>query len=71
MTLQDLFDGGVTLQGNVCLSVWRGDEEASVREILECDDLSAAGLDGRTKERDIKYIFAPGDGYLHIELEEE
>ena len=71
MTLQDLFDGGVTLQGNVRLSAWKGDEETSVREILECDDLSTAGLDERTKGRDIRYMFAPSDGYLHIELEEK
>ena len=71
MTLQDLFDGGVTMQGNIRLSWWKGDEETHVREIRGCEDLSSVKIGEKAKESKIKYIFAPGDGYLHIELKED
>ena len=68
MTLYDLLHGhGVTIQGNVRLSVWEKDEETMVKEIRLTDDLEFEELD-EYENREILFMFAVYDGFLHIEL---
>ena len=68
MTLYDLLHGlGITIQGNVRLSVWEDDEESMVKEIRQTLDLDNENLK-EYENREITYMFAGDDGFLHIEL---
>lgn len=73
LTLEEL-EYTVTVQGNVRISFWSGDEEVvlgttdGVTDLDECvreNDLEAYEGCG------IEYIFSAPDGYLHIELDPE
>lgn len=57
-----------TIQGDVRLSVWKDDEETSVEYFHNVDDMKTepCRLFAWLK---VKYVFCPGDGYLHIELD--
>lgn len=57
-----------TVQGNVRLSVWKGNEETAVEYFHNVDDLANEPC-RLMAWLPIKYIFCPGDGYLHIELD--
>ena len=72
MTLAELTHE-TTIQGDIRLSVWKDGEETKVRELKCVDDLSNPLWYDRKlfgmKDLEVNYIFCPGDGYLHIELE--
>ena len=70
MTLYDLVND-VTLQGNIRISSWNGDEEEVLLEVENHDDLFTGDLDESYEDREVTYMFCPGDGYLHIEIESE
>lgn len=68
MRLYDLLNGnGITIQGDVRLSVWENDAETMVKELRCVDDLQGVELD-EYEEMEINYMFAAPDGFLHIEL---
>lgn len=84
MTLYELMDS-VTVQGDVRLSVFCDGEEIAVAEFKESQGLCSHDLyqygctltvDGdctylsEWEWYEVKYIFCPGDGFLHIELEQ-
>lgn len=58
----------ITIQGPVRISIWDDDSEVYVHEIPDADGLFCAELKHLFKYR-VKYMFAGGDGALHIELE--
>lgn len=68
MKLYDLLNGnGITIQGDVRLSVWENDAETMVKELRSVDDLQGIELD-EYEDMEINYMFAAPDGFLHIEL---
>ena len=67
MTLFELVND-VTIQGDVRISTWKGDEEKILLEIDSTDDLTTAELDEAWEDAEVTYLFSPGDGYLHIEV---
>ena len=68
MRLYDLLNGsGITIQGNVRLSVWENDAETMVKELRNVDDLQTADI-YEYVNMDVSYIFAAPDGFMHIEL---
>ena len=68
MTLYDLLNGnGITIQGDVRLSVWKYDTETIVKELRNVNDLQCADL-ADYEDMEINYMFAAPDGFLHIEL---
>ena len=74
MTLIDLTHE-ITVQGDIRLSVWKDGEEAKVVELKAVEDLTSP-LFYNPKclgmlDMEVNYIFCPGDGYLHIELDGE
>lgn len=71
MTLYELVND-VTLQGNIRISSWDKDGEETIHLIVENhDDLFTGDLDESYEDREVTYMFCPGDGYLHIEVESE
>ena len=56
------------LQGDIRISVWHDDEETQVEYFRNVEDLKTEPCRLFAWHR-VKYIFAPGDGFLHIELE--
>lgn len=57
-----------TVQGDVRLSVWKDGEEKFVEYFRNVQDMKNEPC--RLYDYfDVNYIFCPGDGYLHIELE--
>ena len=75
MSLYDLVNS-VTIQGDVRISFWNDDEEVVLLEENGTDDLcyEVCGAGGDVAMFDcckVKYIFSAGDGYIHIELDEE
>lgn len=68
MRLYDLLNS-IVLQGDIRISKWENDEEKILAVLENCDDLGAGNLDYDTEDLDALYMFAPGDGYLHIEVE--
>lgn len=83
MNLYDLMDS-TTIQGDVRLSLFNDGEEIAVAEFKCCDGLCSHDLyqfgntftvDGDDVEVsewewcEVKYLFCPGDGFLHIEVE--
>ena len=67
MTLYDLVNG-TCVQGDVRISVWKDDEEIAVKCYTGVDDLAYVRTPAYMEEMCVKYMFCPGDGYLHIEL---
>ena len=69
MTLFSLANS-TTLQGNICLSVWDGDEEVAREELRNVDDLaSSIARYYIYEDLEVKFVFSTRDGILHIELE--
>ena len=71
MTLDDLLSiGGIMIQGNVRLSVWKDGEETMVKEIKGTDNLNGERIK-KYRDMQVLYIFSAFDGFLHIELNDE
>lgn len=74
MTLKYLCKN-VEVQSNIRISIWdyMGEEEVEVHEFQYVDNLIARlnSMEGgkRLLNLEVKFLFAPGDGYLHIELD--
>lgn len=68
MTLYELAND-VTIQGNVRVSTWEGNEEKVISTTENTDDFNIYDLDDKWEDAEVLYIFCPGDGYLHIEIE--
>jgi len=70
MTLKTLMKGNC-IQGDIRLSVWDDQgEEKEVKCLTYVDNLACEEDAQRLKNKKVNFIFAPGDGYLHIELAE-
>ena len=68
MTLDDMLCiGGIMIQGDVRLSVWKGDEETMIKEIRGTESLAAENIK-KYRNMEVQYMFAAPDGFLHIEL---
>lgn len=73
MTLKTLCKE-VNVQGNIRLSIWDelGEEEIEVHEFCYVDGLAShinTLPNGKQLNRmNVHFMFAPGDGFLHIEL---
>ena len=68
MRLYDLLNGsGITIQGDVRLSVWENDAETMVKELRNVDDLRAADI-AEYVNMEVNHMFAAPDGFMHIEL---
>ena len=69
LTLGDLFEN-VAVQGNVRISTWEDDHETVLKWF---DEVEYVPAHHRSLERwldaEVLYMFAPGDGFLHIEIE--
>lgn len=74
MTLKTLVKN-VQIQGDVRLSVWDSCDEVEVHEFQIAENLysyvNALPNFSKLLRMKVKYMFAPGDGYLHIELTDE
>ena len=67
MTLYELVND-VTLQGNIRISTWEGDDEKVLLTVENHDDLFVGDLEEAYEDREVTYMFCPGDGFLHIEI---
>ena len=68
MTLDDMLCiGGIMIQGDVRLSVWKGDEETMIKEIRGTENLNGEKIK-KYRDMEVTYMFASPDGFLHIEL---
>lgn len=67
MTLTELANG-ITLQGDIRISMWEDGEETRVKTYTMTDDLSFMNIPKWAKEKEVDFVFCGGDGYLHIEL---
>lgn len=70
MTLYELVYN-VTLQGNIRISMWVDDTEKVIATWENCQELFSGDIEDEWMDYVVKYIFCPGDGYLHIEVEEK
>lgn len=76
MTLRELADA-VTIQGAIRISIWGVPNEPDDKVIYQNrdnDGFSVIDLDEAVEEfadTEVNYMFAGGDGYMHIELSEE
>ena len=70
MTLYELVND-VEVQGAIRLSTWKDDTEHILFQTDNTDDFSYGCFDEEYEDCKVKYIFCPGDGYLHIEIETE
>lgn len=60
-----------TIQGDIRLSVWNEyGEEIEVKYLNCVDNLACEPSAKNWKNKNVSFIFAPGDGFLHIELSE-
>lgn len=59
---------GTTIQGDVRLSVWKDGEEKFVEYFSNVQDMKCEPCRLYAWFK-VNYIFCPGDGYLHIELD--
>lgn len=57
----------VTVQGNVRLALWRNNEIVEEQIITNADSLNSAW--GFWDGKQIVYMYAAPDGYLHIDFE--
>ena len=67
MTLYEMTHS-TTVQGNVRLSAWHGDDEIVIMAEENVDDLQYCFPDV-LEDCDVDYIFCSRDGFLHIEIE--
>ena len=65
MTLYDLANS-TTVQGDIRVSKWIGDEEKVLLLKKRVEDFHCPL---KLESKRVLYIFCPGDGYLHIEVE--
>ena len=70
LTLYELVSD-VTIQGNVRISYWENDEEQVIRTFDGVEYILNHQIPKRYRDADVIYMFCPGDGYLHIEVESE
>lgn len=72
MTLYELANN-TSIQGNIDVCLFRGEEEVNCKTFDHVDDLSLylSELPEGWEDLDVGYIFVDGDGYLHIEIWEE
>lgn len=72
MTLYELANN-TSVQGNIDVCLFRGEEEVNCKTFDHVDDLSLylSELPEGWEDLDVRYIFVDGDGYLHIEIWEE
>lgn len=68
MTLIELTED-TTIQGNVRISYWDDDEEYVIYQIENTECLRLPAKLRKYRQRDVKYIFCPGDNFIHIEIE--
>lgn len=69
LTLEDLLDN-VTVQGDVRVSAWENEEETVIGTFDAVEYLSANNvLLKKWRDAEVLYMFTPGDGFLHIEVE--
>lgn len=69
MTLYELVND-ITVQGAIRVSSWNEhDEEDVLFQTDGTDDFGCGDLEDEWEDREVKYIFCPGDGFLHIEIE--
>ena len=71
MTLYDLAHD-VILQGNIRISLWDSKEfdcEKVLYQVDRTDDFSIPRFLREYENHEVAYMFCPGDGFLHIELE--
>ena len=59
------------IQGNIRISMWRGEEELVIAKFEACEQLFSGYIDDEWIDLVVDYIFCPGDGWLHIEVKEE
>ena len=69
MTLYQLIEN-TTLQGNIRISMWKGDTEVVLATWMYCDGLYSTDIEEELENLVISYIYASSDGFLHIEVEE-
>lgn len=67
MTLYELVND-VTVQGAIRVSAWNYDEETILFQTDSTDDFNTGNLDEEWEDREVLYMFCPGDGFLHIEV---
>lgn len=67
MTLYEMTHN-TTVQGNIRLSAWHGDNEIVIMAEENVDDLQYCFPDV-LEDCDVNYIFCSRDGFLHIEIE--
>ena len=70
MKLYDLVYS-VVFQGNIRISMWCGDEEKIIGEWRNCEQLFSGDIEDEWMDFRVTYIFAPGDGWLHVEVTED
>lgn len=76
MTLDDIFENGPMIQGDVLLSLFDGEKKVDERLFPRTENLM---LENRMfyspvrgwKKYEVTYIFVGADGWLHIELQKE
>ena len=66
MTLYEMTSGS-TVQGNIRISAWVGEDEIVIMAEENVDDLQCNYPDV-LDDCDVDYLFCSRDGYLHIEI---
>lgn len=75
MTLKSLATN-VEIQGDIRISIWddMGESETEIHEFSQVDSLSGTLSKPAfhyLRNLQVTYMFAPGDGFLHIELKQK
>ena len=70
MTLYELMHN-TTVQGDIRISTWVDGEEKDALYLKNCDDLNCPEIPDGWEDREVFFLFCPGDGYLHIEIDGE
>lgn len=70
MTLRDLLDAGITIQGNGRITVFDGFDEINRFEFDTEDDLSAYQIPDEMLDLEIAFLYADDVG-LNIEIRKE
>ena len=68
MTLYDLLNG-TTIMGDVRLSKWVEDFEIVLFQTYGTDHFGPGDIPEELEHCEVEYLFCPGDGFLHIEIE--
>ena len=73
MTLEDIFENGPTIQGNICISLFDGEEKVEDKYFHDADNLSfeAGWLLEYWGDFEVTYMYVGKFGWLHIELQKE